>query len=54
MKTLLQHIVLLFCLTTAACAGTGDVSSPSAGNWETMKYTSFAAVEPNALIRMGK
>ena len=56
MKQTLRHSFVFFLLLTAACATTeADQQHASyQGNWESMKYTDFAAVDTSGLLRMGK
>jgi starvation-inducible outer membrane lipoprotein len=55
MKTVARLFFLSLTLCLAACAGgTSGIQGPGASNWETMKYSDFAVLEPNSLLRMGK
>lgn len=53
MKALIQYTTVIFLLLTSACA-TGEGHQAYNGNWDTMKYSDFAAVEPSGFLRMGK
>lgn len=54
MKTLIRYTTVFFLLMTSACAGGSDHAVSYNGNWDTMKYSDFAAIDTSGLLRMGK